>query len=106
MRQARHDQRLRRYHDRNVKETSFNVGNLVLRCIRPTTCTSSPPPGKDPSSPSKSSTHPHIAFNGVTGKEYQTLGTLSIYDDSIRRIVFYSYVFPFLVPFFRLISIS
>jgi hypothetical protein len=27
MRQARHDQRLRRYHDRNVKETFFNVGD-------------------------------------------------------------------------------
>jgi hypothetical protein len=33
MRQARHDQRLRRCHDRNVKETSFNVGDLVLTCI-------------------------------------------------------------------------
>jgi hypothetical protein len=31
MRQARHDQQLRRYHDRNVRETSFNVGDLVLR---------------------------------------------------------------------------
>jgi hypothetical protein len=36
MRQARHDQQLRRYHDRNVKETSFNVGDLVLRCIQKT----------------------------------------------------------------------
>jgi hypothetical protein len=34
MRQARHDQQLSRYHDRNVKETSFNVGDLVLRCIQ------------------------------------------------------------------------
>jgi hypothetical protein len=34
MRQARHDQQLRRYHDRNVKETSFNVGDLVLRRIQ------------------------------------------------------------------------
>jgi hypothetical protein len=33
MRQARHDQQLRRYHDRNVKETFFNVGDLVLRRI-------------------------------------------------------------------------
>jgi hypothetical protein len=30
MRQARHDQQLRRYHDHNVRETSFNVGYLVL----------------------------------------------------------------------------
>jgi hypothetical protein len=36
MRQARHDQQLRHYHDRNVKETSFNVGDLVLRRIQKT----------------------------------------------------------------------
>jgi hypothetical protein len=36
MRQARHDQQLRRYHDRNVRETSFNVGDLILRCIQKT----------------------------------------------------------------------
>jgi hypothetical protein len=36
MRQVRHDQQLRRYHDRNVKETSFNVGDLVLRRIQKT----------------------------------------------------------------------
>jgi hypothetical protein len=36
MRQARHDQQLRRYHDCNIKETSFNVGDLVLRCIQKT----------------------------------------------------------------------
>jgi hypothetical protein len=33
MRQDLHDQQLRRYHDGNVKETSFNVGDLVLRSI-------------------------------------------------------------------------
>jgi hypothetical protein len=33
MRQARHDQQLRRYHDRNVKETSFDISDLVLRRI-------------------------------------------------------------------------
>jgi hypothetical protein len=36
MRQARQDQQLRRYHDRNVKETSFNFGDLVLRRIQKT----------------------------------------------------------------------
>jgi hypothetical protein len=36
MRQARHDQQLRRYHDCNVRETSFNVGDLVLRRIQKT----------------------------------------------------------------------
>jgi hypothetical protein len=34
MRQTHHDQQLHRYHDRNVKETSFKVGNLVLRRIQ------------------------------------------------------------------------
>jgi hypothetical protein len=59
-------------------------------------------PGKDLSSLPKSLAHPHITSNGVTGKECQTLGTWSIYDDCTRRIVFnYSYVFLFLVPFFR-----
>jgi hypothetical protein len=57
-------------------------------------------PGKDPSSSPKSLAHPHVASNGVTGKEYQTLGTWSIYGDSTCRIVFnYSYVFLFLVLF-------
>jgi hypothetical protein len=36
MRQARHDQQLRLYHDRNIRETSFNVGDLVLRRIQKT----------------------------------------------------------------------
>jgi hypothetical protein len=36
MRQARQDQQLRRYHDRNVRETSFNVGDLVLKRIQKT----------------------------------------------------------------------
>jgi hypothetical protein len=36
MRQARHDQQLGRYHDRNVRETSFNVCDLVLRHIQKT----------------------------------------------------------------------
>jgi hypothetical protein len=36
MRQAHHDQQLGRYHDRNVRETSFNVGDLVLRHIQKT----------------------------------------------------------------------
>jgi hypothetical protein len=36
MRQARHDQQLRCYHDRNVKETSSNIGALVLRRIQKT----------------------------------------------------------------------
>jgi hypothetical protein len=36
MRQAHHGQQLRRYHDRNIKETSFNVRDLVLRRIQKT----------------------------------------------------------------------
>jgi hypothetical protein len=33
---ARYLESIRRYHDRNVKERSFNVGDLVLRCIQNT----------------------------------------------------------------------
>jgi hypothetical protein len=36
MRHTRHEQHLRRYHDRNVRERSFNVGDLVLRRIQDT----------------------------------------------------------------------
>jgi hypothetical protein len=36
MRQAHHNQQLRHYHDRNVKKTSFNIGDLILRCIQKT----------------------------------------------------------------------
>jgi hypothetical protein len=104
MRQARHDQQLQRYHDRNVRETSFNVGDLVLRLSRkPMTCTSSLPLGRDPSSSPKSSAPPRIVSSGEMGKECLTPRTWSIYYNSIRRIVLnLSYVFPFLVPFFRL----
>jgi hypothetical protein len=42
---------------------------------RPTACTNSLPLGRDLSSSLKLSAHPLIAFNGVTDKEYQTLGT-------------------------------
>ena len=33
LRHARHEQQLRCYHDRNVRERTFNVGDLVLRHI-------------------------------------------------------------------------
>jgi hypothetical protein len=33
---ARYLEGIRRYHDRNIKERSFNVGDLVLRCIQNT----------------------------------------------------------------------
>jgi hypothetical protein len=33
MRQDHHDQQLRHYHDRNIRETSFNVGDLILKRI-------------------------------------------------------------------------
>ena len=34
---ARYEQQLQRYHDRNVHERDFNVGDLVLRRIQSTT---------------------------------------------------------------------
>jgi hypothetical protein len=36
MRHTRYEQQLRRYHDHNMRERSFNVGDLVLRCIQST----------------------------------------------------------------------
>jgi transposase InsO family protein len=36
MRHTRYEQQLRRYHDPNVRERSFNVGDLVLRRIQTT----------------------------------------------------------------------
>jgi hypothetical protein len=36
MRHTRHEQQLRRYNDRNVRERSFNVGDLVLQRIQNT----------------------------------------------------------------------
>jgi hypothetical protein len=36
MRQTHHDQQLRCYHDHNVRETYFNVGDLILRRIQKT----------------------------------------------------------------------
>jgi hypothetical protein len=34
VRSARYLQGIRRYHDHNVRERSFNIGDLVLRCIQ------------------------------------------------------------------------
>jgi hypothetical protein len=66
-------------------------------------CTSSLPLGKDPSFSPKSSTRQHIVSSGATGKECPTLGTWSIYDDSIRRIVLkFQLCISFPCTFFRL----
>jgi hypothetical protein len=46
---ARYLEGIRRYHDRNVKERSFNVGDLVLYCIQNKDYTSSARHGKVPS---------------------------------------------------------
>jgi hypothetical protein len=89
MRQARHDQQLRRYHDRNVKETSFDIGDLVLWRIQKTDGMhklSSPWEGL--SSLLKLSAHRLTVCNGAMEKECQTLGTWSIYDDSIHSSFF------------------
>jgi hypothetical protein len=89
MREAHHNQQLRRYHDRNVKGTSFNVGDLVLRGIQKTDDMhklSAPWEGSFiVTEVISSSTY---CLNGVMGKAYQTLGTWNIYDDCTHRIVF------------------
>jgi hypothetical protein len=105
MRQARHDQQLRRYHDRNIKETSFNVGDLVLRRIQKTDGMhklSAPWEG------------PFIVMEVISPSTYRLQWsdgqgvpnpwTWSIYDDSIRSLVsFQAMYFPLLYfSFFRL----
>jgi hypothetical protein len=101
MRQTRHDQQLRRYHDRNIKETSFNVGDLVLRRIQKTDGMHKlSAPWEGPFIVTEVISPSTYRLQWVTSKEYPTPRTWSIYDDSIRRIVLnLSYVFPFLVPF-------
>jgi hypothetical protein len=105
MRQARHDQQLRRYHDRNVRETSFNVGNLVLRRIQKTDGMHKlSAPWEGPFIVTEVIIPSTYRLQWDDGQGVPTPGMWSIYDDSIRRIVLnLSYVFPFLYPsFFRL----
>jgi hypothetical protein len=66
---------------------------------KPTACTSSLPLGRNLSSLLKLSAHRLTACNGTMDKQCQTLRMWSIYDDSIHRIVFSSYVFLFSVHF-------
>jgi hypothetical protein len=101
MRQAHHNQQLQRYHDHNVRETSFNVGDLVLRRIQKTD-------GMHKlSAPSEG---PFIITEVISPSTYRLQWgdrqgvpnpwMWSIYDDSIRKIVLnLSYVFPFLYLF-------
>jgi hypothetical protein len=104
MRQARHDQQLGRYHDRNVKETSFNVGDLVLRRIQKIDDMHKlSAPWEGPFIITVVISPSTYRLQWGDGKEYPTPGTWSIYDGSIRKIFLnLSYVFLFFVPFFRL----
>jgi hypothetical protein len=62
-------------------------------------CTSSLPLGRDLSSSLKLSAHRLTAYNGATVKECQTLGTWSIYDNSINRIVIFQLCISVLCTF-------
>jgi hypothetical protein len=89
MRQARHNQQLRRCHDRNVKETSFNVGNLVLKRIQKIDDMHKLfSPWEGPFTVTEVVSPSTYRLQWDDGQGYETLGTLSTYDDSIRRIVF------------------
>jgi hypothetical protein len=75
MRQARHDQQLRRYHDRNIKETSFNVGDLVLKRIQKTDGMHKlSAPWEGPFIVTEVISQ-HIASSGAMSKGYPTPGT-------------------------------
>jgi hypothetical protein len=100
MRQAHHDQQLRCYHDRNVKETSFNFGDLVLRHIQNTDGMhklSSPWEGPFIVTEVVSPTTYRLQW--ATVKECKTLGTWSIYNDSIHRIAFFQLCISVLCTF-------
>jgi ribonuclease HI len=88
MRQARHDQQLRRYHDRNVKETSFNVGDLVLRRIQKTDGMHKlSAPWEGPFIVTEVISPWTYRLQWGDGQGVPNPGTWSIYDDSIRRLV-------------------
>jgi hypothetical protein len=101
MRQARHDQQLRRYNDRNVKETSFNVGDLVLRRIQKTDDMHKlSAPWEGPFIVTKVISPSTYSLRWGDDKVYPTHGTWSIYDDSTRRIDFITTMyFASFVPF-------
>jgi hypothetical protein len=89
MRQNRHDQQLRRYHDHNVKETSFNVGDLVLRRNQKTDGMHKlSAPWEGPFIVTEVISPSTYRSNEVTGNAYQSLRMWSIYDDSTHRINF------------------
>jgi hypothetical protein len=92
MRQARHGQQLSCYHDRNVRETSFNVGDLILRRIQKTNGMHKLfAPWEGLSSSQKSSARLHINSSGATGKEYPTHGTWSVYS---LQVMYFLFMYP------------
>jgi hypothetical protein len=100
MRQARHDQQLRLYHDHNVWETSFNVGDLILRRIQNTNGMHKlSAPWEGPFIVTEVISPSTYRLQWGEGKEYPTPRTWSMYDDSIRRIVLNLCIFLFCNPF-------
>jgi hypothetical protein len=89
MRKCHHDQQLRWHHDRNVKETSFNFGDLVLRRIQKTDdMYKLSAPWEGPFIVTEV-----ITSSGATGKAYPTHRRWSTYDDSTHRIDFITTMF-------------
>jgi hypothetical protein len=83
---TRYEQQLRRYHDRNVRDLSFNVGDLVLRRIQSTKGMHKlSAPWEGPFIVWKLSAHRPSASSGTTAKAFLTSGTSSTYVTSILR---------------------
>jgi hypothetical protein len=73
---ARYLQGIQRYHDHNVRERSFSIGDLVLRCIQDESAyTSLTQGGKDRSSLSRLQDRGRIDYNTSRAKTSQILGT-------------------------------
>jgi hypothetical protein len=86
MRHTRYDQQLRRYHDRNVRERSFNMGDLVLCRIQSTKGMHKLyAPWKGPFIVMESSAHRPTASSGQTAKAFLTSVISSTYVSSILR---------------------
>jgi hypothetical protein len=83
---ARYLQGIRRYHDHNVREWSFSIGDLVLRRIEDESgLHKSTQGGKVRSSSSRLQDRGHIDYNIPRAKMFRTLGTFRTWASSTHE---------------------
>jgi hypothetical protein len=84
---ARYLEGIRRYHDRNVKESSFNIGDLVLNCIQNTVGLHKlSSPWKVPSQSPRRLDQAHTASRDLKATTSATRGTSTSSVDSTRSL--------------------